>query len=713
MKRSYPAISSPATIGRLQLKNRIILAAMGSNFAEPEGYCGQRLQAYYEARAKGGAGMLILETSAVSWPAGAAMPNTVGFSSDDFIPGLKQLAARVHRYDCKIAAQLNHSGKVAQEDTVAGRPLLVPSIPQKAMSDMMPLLTQAERANFIKAAGPDGKGPRYQVMSESDIQQLLQDFADAARRARQAGFDAVEIHAGHGYVLASFLSAAVNRRQDRYGGCLQNRARLMCETIQAVRRATGPDFPILVRMDAMEYRVEGGIRPEHFVEAAKLAQKAGADAIDVSAYGNIAKGIAFTEAPLVHKPGGFLEFARMARRVLDIPVVAVGRIELNMAERGLRNGDFDFIAMGRKLLADPELPNKVVAGRAADIRPCIYCYICVSQIFINQPLCCAVNPDVGREYPLLQTDRATAKHARQNALVIGGGPGGMEAARLLAEQGHQVSLWEQEACLGGTARIAALAYEPNGRLLKHLTASIQKLGVAVQLNTTASLENIRAAKPDVVVVATGAARKAPAIKGQHQRHVFDGEQLRGLLFGGDPTASRKLSALQRLLLASGRLLGLLRSVALMRTLSRLWMPVNKRVVIIGGGLVGLELAEFLQQRGREITVLEPGSTLGAELSIVRRSRVIHLLREHGVKLLSNAQIEEITATGVNYRLDGQTQQAAGGQVIIAMGASPQTSLSEQLQQAGFCVVTVGDCRKVAYIDGAMLDARKVLQIQDQ
>ena len=268
---TYRHLLSPGRIAGLELKNRMMLAAMGSNFAEADGSCSERLIAYYGERARGGAGLLILETAAVAWPAGATMPNTVGFSEDRFIPGLRELTARVHGHGAKIAAQLNHGGKVAQEDVAAGRPVLVPSLPNKGQSDMFALLTGAELANFVKAAGPDGKGPRYQVMDEADIGQLVEQFAAAAVRAREARFDAIEIHAGHGYVISSFLSPAVNQRTDGYGGSAENRARLLCEIIRATRAAVGEGFPILVRLDAKEFRIPGGIELADALVTAKTS----------------------------------------------------------------------------------------------------------------------------------------------------------------------------------------------------------------------------------------------------------------------------------------------------------------------------------------------------------------------------------------------------------------------------------------------------------
>lgn len=219
------------------------------------------------------------------------------------------------------------------------------------------------------------------------------------------------------------------------------------------------------------------------------------------------------------------------KQAVGIPVIGVGRIDPEVAERHIGAGDFDFLALGRRLLADPELPNKLAAGRDESVRPCIYCYICVSQIFINQPMCCAVNHSTGREY---EGDILARSGASQNMLVIGGGPGGMEAARLLAEKGHRVSLWEKDRDLGGTARIAALAYAPNEALVNYLDAAVRKLPIDLQLGKAADPDNISAAAPDHIIVATGAVRAAPDIPGKQQRHVFDGDELRGVLFGDKP-----------------------------------------------------------------------------------------------------------------------------------------------------------------------------------
>ena len=698
----HPLLASPAFIGNLELKNRMIMAAMGSNFASQDGHASEQLAAYYEERARGGVGLIILETSAITWPAGASMPNMIGFSKDEFIPTLQSLTQRVHKHGAKIAAQLNHSGKIAQEDVIAGRPIPVPSIPKSQPSDMFGLLTQDEIMNFIKAGGPDGKGPRYHELSVEEIQHEVRYFVDAAKRAKVSNFDAIEIHGGHGYLISSFLSPAVNKRTDEYGGTPEKRARLLVEIISQIKKEI-EDFPILVRLDANEYRIENGITPDDFLITALLAQEAGADAIDVSAYGNTSKGIAFTEAPLVHEPGGFLEFVRMAKKALSIPVIAVGRIELDVAESGLKNKEFDFLAMGRKLLADPRLPNKIISGQEHLIRPCIYCYVCVSQIFINKPMVCAVNSQLGNEH---RNENIICSSADQKKiLVIGAGPSGMEAARLLAMRGHYVEIWDKDKDIGGTVRVAALAYEPNGHLISYLKNSLSKLGVKIKMNTLGTPETIKTFNPDHVVIAVGANRDAPAIKGKDSKNVFDGEELRGLLFGTDLNAIKKLSLVQQIILKIGRASQLLRNINVLRFLSKLWMPLSKNIIIIGGDLVGLELAEFLVARGRKVKVLEPTGSLGPNLSIVRRSRVVHLLKEHGVDLLTNVDIKEIRGQEVFVHHEDMEKTLNMDQVIIALGANPNLSLSKMLSKINIRHTTIGDCASIGYIHGAIADAR--------
>lgn len=701
---NFEHLLSSGRIGSLELRNRIIMTPMGTNLSEADGHCGERIQAYYEARAHGGAGMLIVGVASIAWPSGACNPNQVAISSDEFLPGLRALAGRIKQHGARAAVQLQHAGKVAVCDIAAGRPMLVPSIPHNSRDEMSAALTPEEMAAFVKSYTKQGAKVAYKVADRDDIRVLIDRFAEAADRARRAGFDGVEIHAGHGYILSEFLSPHANHREDEYGGCLQNRARVLVEVIGAVKARAGRDFPVWCRIDAMEYRTAGGICLADAVETAVLAEAAGADAIHVSAYANPSSGAAFTEAPLVHRPGGYLSFAATIKARLRIPVIAVGRIEPEVAEQVLRRGEADFIAMGRKLLADPELPNKLLHGQREAIRPCIYCYTCVSRIFVNDHVRCAVNARTGYERDVVILPAAPPRHI----LVVGGGPAGMETARVAALRGHQVTLAEQGTYLGGTVFFSSIVYPENGQLIAYLAAQMRQLGVDVRLGTVVDGHWLRALSPDAVVVATGARRDAPPIPGVGQAHVFSGDELRALMTGSDPAAvSGKLRWWQGVLLRLAGLLRITRNARWLRRLSYWWMPVGKRVSIVGGGLVGLELAEFLAERGRKVTVIEEGEKFGTELAIVRRWRVLEDLQHLGVVLINRTRVSNITAQSMVLTCDGDEVVIDADTVILASGATGDLSLADLSRELGFETHVAGDCAGVSYIEGAIHSAHAV------
>ncbi len=703
MPPAFQALLQPGRIGRLELRNRIVMAPMGSNFAEDSGHCGERIQAYYEARAKGGAGLLTMGVCSIAFPAGTAEPYQVGVSRDDFIPGLAEVARRAHRHGAKIAMQLQHAGKTATRDLAAGRPIWVPSIPPRSHTTMMTAFTEEELSTFVGALGRSK--PQVRVMDKADIEQMIEWFAAAAARAQTAGFDGVELHAAHTYILAGFLSPYYNRRDDEYGGPLENRARMLVETIRAVKQRVGADFPVWVRLDGEELRTEGGITIDDAIATARLAEQAGADAVSMSAYATISSGVAFTEAPLVHQPGGLVGYAAAVKKEVRMPVIAAGRIDPEMAQDGIERGLFDFVVMGRKLLADPELPNKIAAGKRDEVRPCIYCYACVSQIFINQRIKCAVNPQVGHEYETTLEPAASPRHV----VVVGGGPAGMEAARVAALRGHRVTLVERSDRLGGTLFFAGLAYTPNGRLLDQLVTQVRALPITLRLSTEATPQAISALQPDVIVVATGARRDAPPIAGAELPHVWSGDELRRLMTndGADEIAKRKLNLAQRALFKAGGVLKVTDSAHALQNLSKLWMPLGRRVVIVGGGLVGLELAEFLIARERDVTVLEPTDKPGRELSIVRRWRVLDAV-EHHADLHRNARVSAITAREVQWTdAQGQAQATPADSVILALGAETDDRVAQALQACGVEVLRAGDCREAAYIEGALRDGHRI------
>ena len=703
MANPYQPLLEPGRIGSMTLRNRIVMAPMGSNFAEADGSCGERIQAYYEARAKGGAGLLIMGVCSVAFPHGTAEPFQVGVSEDAFIPGLARIAERVHQHGAKIAMQLQHAGKTATRDLAAGREIWMPSLPQPSKTTMMQALTKEEMSTFVGGLGT--QKPRIRIMDKADIAQMVEYFAAAARRAQQAGFDGVELHAAHTYLLAGFLSPYYNRREDEYGGSLENRARLLIEVIRAVKERTGGNFPVWLRLDGEELRTQGGITLADAIATARLAVDAGVDAVSMSAYATITTGTAFTEAPLPQTENAFVDYAKAVRQAVSVPVIAVGRIEPESAAKQIAAGDFDFVAMARKMLADPDIPIKLAENRPQDIRPCIYCYACVSQIFINQRVKCAVNALTGHEYEAAVTPAAEKKHV----LVIGGGPGGMEAARVAAARGHQVTLLERSDRLGGTLFFAGLAYPENGRLLDYLVQQMQHSAIHVRLSTAATPQLVSQLQPHAIVVASGARRATPPIPGAQQKHVWSGDELRRLMTNddADDIARDKLSFTERAMFKAGGMMGVTDSAKALQNLSRLWMPLGKKVVVIGGGLVGLELAEFLLARGRQVTVLEESDKAGRELSIVRRWRVLEAVEQHGT-LQRQARVSEITARDVVWTdADGVEQRTQADSVVLATGAEADDSVMNLLRDCGVPLHAVGDCNGIGYIEQAMHEGNRI------
>lgn len=703
--QSFRHLLAPGRIGSLELRNRIVMSPMGSNLAERDGHLGERIKRYYEERARGGVGLIIVGVGAIAFPAGACNPNQIAISDDVYLPGLTDLADRIHRHGAKLAIQLQHAGKVATQDMGAGRPLWVPSALPLKVGDLFDDLTPEEVAGVTEYFSRPGAKLRFHEMSGSDIEELVEMFAAAADRARRAGFDAVEIHAAHGYIVSSFLSPATNKREDEYGGSLENRGRLLSEVIRAVKGRVGADFPVWCRLDAKEFRTENGITVEEGRLAAELAEAAGADAIHVSAYADPTSGVAFTDAPLVHEACGYVPLAEGIKKRVEVPVIAVGRIEPEEAEAILKAGKADFIAMGRKLLADPELPVKLAEGLPEDVRPCIYCYTCVGKIFLNQSNCCAVNPATGREAEFEIEPAETPRRV----LVVGGGPAGMEAARVAALRGHRVTLCEKSGRLGGTLVFSSLVYEANGRLAEYLERQVRELPIDLRLDKEVTPRFVMERKPDVILVAVGAGPRDPAIPGEDRPHVLAGGDLRALLTGSDKqVAEAKLSRRQRAIVGVGGLLGVADHISRARALTRRWMPMGKRVAIIGGGLVGVELAEFLCERGREVCVLEEGKTLAVEMALPRRWRALHGLRQHGVALLTGVRVEEITDEGVVYTApDGARSTALVDTVIVASSPGRNLGLAEELEELGVEMHRLGDCQGIGYIEGAIMDAARI------
>jgi 2,4-dienoyl-CoA reductase-like NADH-dependent reductase (Old Yellow Enzyme family)/NADPH-dependent 2,4-dienoyl-CoA reductase/sulfur reductase-like enzyme len=684
---------APGSIGSMRMRNRIVLPAMDQNSCTAEGHITELNIAHYEQRARGGTGLLVLETAAVAYPIGAASRHQPSLNDDACLPGLMRLTEACHRHGARVAVQLNHHGKTAGVDAIQDRAQIVPSLPLPPDDIQIDHLTMDE---LMKLAGlTGGKRPERREATVDDLMWIVEKYAEAAERSERAGFDAVEVQTGHGYLIATFLSPKYNRRTDDYGGSLEKRAKLMCDVIAAVR-ARCPDLPIIVRMDAVEY-AEGGITLDDAIQHARLAVAAGADSISVSAMSPNALGAGFTDGPLPWSPGQYLEFTKRIKAAVTVPLIAVGRIMPDQGDAAIKDGVCDFVAMGRQLLADPDLANRLHEGRPDLVRTCINCYVCVAENFFDSVPVCAINAELGHYDRPAPNDVSQPRHI----VVVGGGPGGMEAARVAADRGHRVTLVEKAPRLGGTALFSSLTTPMNGELVRYLSTAIGEAGVDVRLGTTATVDSLMAMAPDAIVVATGARRERPQVPGADLAHVLTGDDLRALLTGDDPEAATRVGFVARAVVTVGRRIGLTSKMSRVRSLSRRWMPVGRDIVVVGGGLVGVELAEFLAERGRRVTVLESSDKLGVEMAHPRRARALRDARSHGVRFEVDATLQSIDTGHVTYAKGDVTHTVAADNVIMATGVHPDTSLADALRERGAEVHVIGDAGEVGYIQNAI------------
>lgn len=665
----YAHLLAPGQIGTLRLRNRILMCPMGDNQATADGYVTEQQIAYFEARARGGAGLLLVGSVGVTAPDGLSSPHQSALVNESMVEGWARLAERVHAHGAKLALQLVHNGKNAVMDIVAGRPMLVPSKPRASPPDaLMGMLTADEAERMGTPNQVKGARVTYHEMTRDDIARMAERHADCVELARRAGVDAIELHAGHGYLIDGFLSPTTNHRTDEYGGPVENRARFLVEVFGAIRRRVGRDYPVWCRVNGEEFFTAGETLSDA-CRVAELAEAAGADAIHVSTYADPSRAIGFTEAHATHTPGRFLDHAAAVKQRVGIPVIAVGRIDPELAESTIAAGRADFVAMGRKLIADPELPNKLMRGEREDVRPCMYHYRCISQIFVSSKISCAVNAFTGREAEL----RLTPAAASRRVLVVGGGPAGMEAARLAVLRGHLVTLVEAKAELGGRFCMAAATSEENAELLRWLERQVGKLGIEIVLGKTWSAEEIAARGFDHVLVAIGAQWTRPALPGIEQGHVIDVDGLGPWLAG-----------------AIGR--------------------ADEPVVVLGGDKPGIALAGLARRRGASaVTVLEASDVFAASNGVVGRWRYVHEAREAGVVLEGGAEALAIEADRVLWRDgNGENRSTPAQRVLVATGAMPDESLVRTLSAAGVAARAIGDCRAFGRVEGAMRDATEVV-----
>ncbi len=636
---AYPLLSAPGRIGPLALRNRMLLCPMGDNLAAPDGMITDRQLDHYGARAAGGAALLLVGSVAIAHPDGAAAPEQTGFSDDRFLPGLRALTDRVHGHGAAIAAQLVHNGPNAVLDIARGVPLLVPSVPPRLRMDALSgMVTPDELAAMTEPFTRPGAGIDYRVATEDDLAALVAQYADAADLARRAGFDGVEVHAGHGYVIDAFLSPLTNQRTDRWGGDLAGRARLLTEVLRAVRDRVGDELAVWCRLNAQEVDKPGGETLADAIEVARLAVAAGAQALHVTAYADPGRATGITDAHTPHLPGVRVAEAAAVRSAVDVPVITFGRLEPADAERALADGAADFVAFGRKLLAGPDLPAAVLAGRPERARPCAYQYRCIGNIFLHRPLACAVNPDTGAE----RSQPPTADRA-EHVLVVGGGPAGLEVAHRLADAGHRVTLWEASDRLGGLLRLAGAADPDLDPLRAWLAAEAVRAGVEVELGRMADAPAVARLAPDRVVVATGARWTRP------DDGVLTPDDL-----AGDPAAGLE--------------------------------GLGERVLVVGAGKVAVSLAAAARRRGRTVTLVAPEPVLAPELGLPGRFRLVHDLAADGVEVRP-ATVDGYEADGA--RLADGTRIGADS-IVVATGREPGRRLADELRAAGLAVEVIGD-----------------------
>lgn len=664
----FAHLLAPGRIGSLELRNRIVHAPMSLGLGAGDGTCGEHHIAYHEARARGGAGLIDIGTVSVGYPKGAVDAKQIAISDDRFIPSLRSLADAIHRHDSKVVLQLNHNGLMAGLDRAEGRALATPSLPVHKPSEVGAAYLPDELGELGRASRGQPE-PTYNLLDPDEIAEIVELYAAAAARGREAGIDAVEIHGGHGYLLSSFLSPATNRRSDAYGGALKNRARFLLEVIRAVRARVGDDYPVWCKIDSEEFYQDEGITLDDARQTAIWAEDAGADAIGVSAYYDGSRAAAHFSAHTPAHPELLVQNAHAIKAAVNVPVLTAGRIEAEAADRHIAEGCFDFVLMGRKLLADPDLPAKLDAGEPETVRPCTYCYGCISQAYFRRSILCVVNPEMGHEVAVASRPAAAAKRI----VVVGGGPAGLEAARRLALDGHEITLFERSVRLGGRLHASAALTPEDAELRRWLVTQVESLPIDVRLKTEATPERIQPISPEAVVLAVGRKMDPPEVPGIDLPHVLAGEALVDWIEAGDFTLQPKPQK------------GLQES----RRDARPRMP---RAVVVGGGHVGLPLALRLANQGVRVVVLEEEANVGRGLSFVRRLSIRDDLRKAEVPLLMNARELQLTDEGIAYTNGlGQRRSLGADRVLVTTRAPSGPDPSDALASGAYLTLRVGEC----------------------
>jgi 2,4-dienoyl-CoA reductase-like NADH-dependent reductase (Old Yellow Enzyme family)/thioredoxin reductase len=618
----FDNLFSPGVIGRLHLRNRIVMAAMGTNFGQEDGIVTNRAINYYIERARGGAGLIITESSPINHLARHRVRCLAAFE-DRFIPGLRRFVDAVHENGARVALQLNHAGRVTSADIIGRTPQAPSPVPRYPGT------------------------PPPQEMTLEEIKQTIFDFGQTAHRAQEAGFDAVEIHGAHGYLIHQFFSPRTNKRNDAYGGIKENRGRFAIEVIREVRKAVGDPFPIIFRLSAAEM-VEEGYGMEEGLFWARQIEDAGADALNISggtgeSYHTIVQFI----SPMSFPEGRFVPLAEAVKKGAHIPVIVANRLnDPFLADEILREGKADFVAVGRNFLSDPYWPVKAKQGQAERIRPCVACNECIWSLQkSNEDIVCSQNATLGCE----GESRIQPVKEPKKVIVIGGGPGGMEAARLAGKRGHRVILFEKGSRLGGQLLLASVP--PHKKILEKiiqwLTGELKIEGVEIRLNQEATPDAIEKEKPDGIIIATGASPLIPA--------PFRGPSI--------VTAWDVLKGAE----------------------------TGREVLVIGGGLVGAETAEFLVGKGCKVTIVEMLDALAKDMEGTTRLLLLRRLSDAKASILLSTKVKEIRQGEVFISQKGEERWLKAETVVLALGAKPNGEVLRGIEGKFPEIISIGDC----------------------
>ena len=687
----FKNLSKPIYIGKVRLKNRMMKNGTGLFWDDPStgGFMNDKYIAFFEALAKGGAGLIVSATSPLQV---GPLP---GFKiiSDEYIPGYKKLADAIHKYDCPAFLQLFHLG------------------------GMSPLFFKAP-AGISASSIPKNESPRpgFEVAREITIPEIhgvVELFAKAAERTKKAGFDGTELNGGCNHLLNSFLSRAWNKRHDEYGcQTMESRARIFIEVIKEMKRLNGKDWPIIALMNAMEVDLKDGITIEESKQFAKMFEEAGADAIEIRAeYYTWTKDVKRRESTHFpdayfypdhegrledyvegggHGAGANLPMAAEIKKAVNIPVICMGKMDWEMGEKAIRKGKVDIISMNRRLLADPALPKKVLEGRIEDITPCTSCMTCFNLGEHFQPVACRVNASLGkeREYEI------TPAKKKKKVMIIGGGPAGMEAARVAALRGHEVILYDKENRLGGSLPVAAMVKgferEDILGLAHYLNIQVTKLGVKINTGKEATPETVAKINPDVLILAAGGKHNIPDIPGINGSNVLTGMELH-----------RKLKFFFKFA-----------GPELLRKLSAIWLPfIGKNVVIMGGRLHGCQTAEFLVKRGRKVTIVDTGTKkeIGDGLiEVFLKPYLLYWLTDHGVQILTEVKYNGITKKGLTLTTKAGIKKTIKADTIItALPLEPNTELVKSMKGKAKEVYAIGDAKEPHLIFDAIADGARI------